>query len=136
MSDSWEAKERAAAAMLAKDSDEEDCAISALRMLGCEIVDMSEHSTTLKQLAPAPVVEPGAVKERAAVGPQVRDWLAGLQLEHLTELFEEKGYTDVEAIKEMGLDDEDMLFLGISDEREQTLLTGKHAAGSSMSELD
>jgi len=50
-------------------------------------------------------------EERASA---LKDWLGGVGLVAYHDLFVEKGYGDVETIKEMGITDEDLDFLGIT----------------------
>ena len=80
--DDWDAKERAAAAMLGDSSDED-------------------------------------------AGSAIGNWLAARGLGHLEKAFVEHEYTDVPVLDEMGLDDDDLDFLEISDAKERAILQGR-----------
>ena len=75
-------------------------------------------------------------KAMSAEETAVRDWLAEKALEELTAAFVSNGYCDVELMKDMGLDDDDLDFLEITDLTQREILQGKQAAakgsGSSM----
>merc|ERR1711998_195136 len=62
------------------------------------------------------------------MGIAVRQWLAGKGLEHLAESFIMKEYCDVEVMKEMGLDEDDLDFLEVTDAEERAILLGKASA--------
>ena len=53
----------------------------------------------------------------------LREWLAAKGLEELTEVFMMKEYTDVGVMSEMGLDADDLDYLGISDPAHRDILT-------------
>ena len=55
----------------------------------------------------------------------MRGWLAGYGLEELTEVFVSKDYTDVELMKKIGVDDDDLDFLEINDATQRAILQGK-----------
>ena len=57
----------------------------------------------------------------------VRAWLSGLGLEELTSQFVSKEYTDVELMKKIGVDDDDLDLIGITDPTQRAILQGKAA---------
>ena len=54
----------------------------------------------------------------------IHDWLAEKGLAELAPTFIEKKYTDVAAINAVGLDDDDLNYLGIQDLRQRAVLKG------------
>jgi hypothetical protein len=60
----------------------------------------------------------------------VRGWLAKKGLEELTPAFVSKEYCDVALMNEIGLDDDDLDHLEISDPTHRAILQGKQAAAS------
>merc|ERR1719424_950569 len=91
-----------------------------------EITDTKERATLSGKAAPA--AKPAAAKP--TVTPEetaVRKWLSAKGLGHLTQTFMEKEYTDVGVMTEMGLDDDDLDFLEITDAKEREMLSGKAA---------
>ena len=52
----------------------------------------------------------------------IETWLGAKGLSHLLGVFVAKGYTDLATIRELGLDKDDIHFLGITDVDEQALL--------------
>ena len=59
------------------------------------------------------------VKSKEAL---LREWLSGMRLEHLAKVFMEKEYTDVKVMSQMGLDDDDLDYLEITDAKERSTL--------------
>merc|ERR1740117_1760708 len=93
-----------------------------------EITDAKERAMLSGKAAPAPAAKPAAAKP--TVTPEeaaVRKWLSAKSLGHLTQSFVEKEYTDVAVMTEMGLDDDDLDFLEITDAKERAMLSGKAA---------
>merc|ERR1712166_1378219 len=60
----------------------------------------------------------------------VRGWLAEKGLEELTSAFVSKEDCDVELMQKIGLDDDDLDFLEITDATQRAILQGKQAAAS------
>ena len=54
--------------------------------------------------------------------PRLYKWLQAMQLEHLTAKFTRNGYTDVDLMCKMGLDDDDLDFLGIDSAEHREVL--------------
>ena len=77
-------------------------------------------------------------KVRKEPDPPIKIWLATKGLAHLTPKFIEKEYTDVAVITEMGLDDEDLDYLEITDEQHRAVLQGNPppAAAAGATDLD
>merc|ERR1711865_319474 len=71
-----------------------------------------------------------AAKAVSAEETAVRGWLAEKGLEELTSAFVSKEYCDVELMKKIGLDDDDLDFLEITDATQRAILQGKQAAAS------
>ena len=70
-----------------------------------------------------PVAPEEVVVEKLGKKPDnVETWLDAKGLSHLLGVFVAKGYTDLATIRELGLDKDDIDFLGITNVDEQALL--------------
>merc|ERR1711934_414615 len=74
-----------------------------------------------QQPTPAPAPAKPPAPEEAAV----RRWLGQKGLEQLASTFVEKEYTDVAVMTEMGLDEDDLDYLGITNKMHRDILQGR-----------
>ena len=65
-------------------------------------------------------MEPGACAQ-----VNVQNWLAAKGLAELAPIFIEKKYTDVAAMDAVGIDDDDLNYLGIHDKQHRAVLKGE-----------